>query len=250
VALGRSCVASGANAFTIGDFNVAAGASSVAMGNVSYSPGAEAVALGLRVRAAGPGSVVLGSDAVAIEAATGSFVFGDRSTFTDIVSFIPNQFIVRAAGGVRFYTNAAMTTGVQLAAGGSSWASLSDARMKENFRDVSGEAILASLARLPIREWNYTSQSPSLRHMGPTAQDFRAAFGLGEDERYIGTIDADGVALAAARALGERARALESGEAQLAADNDTLSAMNAALTRSNAALRERIERIERRLERK
>ncbi len=33
------------------------------------------------------------------------------------------------------------------------------------------------------------------------AQDFYAAFGLGEDERYIGTLDADGVALAAIQDL-------------------------------------------------
>jgi hypothetical protein len=33
------------------------------------------------------------------------------------------------------------------------------------------------------------------------AQDFYAAFSLGEDERYIGTLDADGVALAAIQGL-------------------------------------------------
>jgi hypothetical protein len=37
--------------------------------------------------------------------------------------------------------------------------------------------------------------------MGPVAQDFYAAFGLGEDEGHISTIDADGVALAAIQGL-------------------------------------------------
>jgi hypothetical protein len=37
--------------------------------------------------------------------------------------------------------------------------------------------------------------------MGPTAQDFRAAFGLGEDEKHIPNIDSEGVALAAIQAL-------------------------------------------------
>jgi len=32
-------------------------------------------------------------------------------------------------------------------------------------------------------------------------QDFHAAFGLGQDDRYIGALDADGVALAAIQAL-------------------------------------------------
>jgi hypothetical protein len=35
------------------------------------------------------------------------------------------------------------------------------------------------------------------------AQDFRAAFGLGADERHIGTIDESGVALAAIQALAK-----------------------------------------------
>ena len=33
------------------------------------------------------------------------------------------------------------------------------------------------------------------------AQEFRAAFGLGVDDKHISTVDADGVALAAAQAL-------------------------------------------------
>ena len=37
--------------------------------------------------------------------------------------------------------------------------------------------------------------------MGPMAQDFRAAFGLGEDDKHIATVDADGVALAGVQAL-------------------------------------------------
>jgi len=37
--------------------------------------------------------------------------------------------------------------------------------------------------------------------MGPMAQDFSAAFGLGEDPMGISTIDADGVALAAIQGL-------------------------------------------------
>ena len=40
--------------------------------------------------------------------------------------------------------------------------------------------------------------------MGPMAQDFRAAFGLGETEKGISTIDADGVALAAIQGLNAK----------------------------------------------
>ncbi len=250
VALGLSSVASGVNAFTSGNFNLASGQASVALGAAAQAGAQHAVALGLRVRASGLGSVVLGSDAAANAAATGSFVFGDRSTTTDIVSFTPNQFIVRAAGGVGFYTNAATTSGVEMAAGGSSWASLSDARLKENVRDVAGEDILTRLARLPIFEWNYTSQRAGIRHLGPTAQDFKAAFGLGESDRHIDTLDADGVALAAARALADRAAALEATAEALERANDSLREASDAMAHGNEALRRRIERLERRRERR
>ncbi len=40
-----------------------------------------------------------------------------------------------------------------------------------------------------------------MRHVGPMAQDFYAAFRVGEDDRHITSIDEDGVALAAIKAL-------------------------------------------------
>ena len=73
--------------------------------------------------------------------------------------------------------------------------------MKANFMLVDGEAILKRLAALPIETWNYKAQADDVRHMGPMAQDFREAFGLGEDEKHISTVDAQGVALAAIQAL-------------------------------------------------
>jgi len=66
---------------------------------------------------------------------------------------------------------------------------------------VDGQALLLRLAALPIATWNYKAQPGSTRHMGPMAQDFHEAFGLGEDDRYISTVDAEGVALAAIQAL-------------------------------------------------
>ena len=42
------------------------------------------------------------------------------------------------------------------------------------------EAVLRKVVALPIATWNYKSQDAAIRHMGPMAQDFHAAFGLGE----------------------------------------------------------------------
>ena len=66
---------------------------------------------------------------------------------------------------------------------------------------MNGEAILKRLASMPLHTWHYRREAEDVRHIGPTAQDFAAAFGLGDGDRAIATVDADGVALAAIQAL-------------------------------------------------
>ena len=150
--------------------------------------------------------------------AVGTFLFADRSQGTvPYVATAANEFGVRASGGVYLYTNPNLTSGVTLAPNGSSWASLSDANAKENFSDVDGEDLLGKLAAMPVREWNYKAQDAAIRHMGPTAQDFRAAFGLGDFPLRINTIDSDGVTLAGVKALEARTRALADENAALRA---------------------------------
>ena len=83
---------------------------------------------------------------------------------------------------------------------------LSDVNMKEHFSDLRRRGRARRMAAMPVREWSYKAQGAGIRHVGPTAQDFREAFGLGEAPLRISTIDADGVALAAVRALETRRR--------------------------------------------
>lgn len=89
------------------------------------------------------------------------------------------------------------------------YSNLSDRNQKENFNAVDAQELLSFLSEIPVTTWNYVSQSDSIRHMGPMAQDFFAAFGLGEDDKHIGTVDADGVVLAAIQGLLERIERLE-----------------------------------------
>jgi hypothetical protein len=79
----------------------------------------------------------------------------------------------------------------------------SDRNIKENFTQVNPADVLAKVAALPITRWNY-KDDPSAEHIGPVAQDFRAAFGLGSDDKSITTVDADGVALTAIQALNNK----------------------------------------------
>ncbi len=215
-ALGENTTASGDGSTALGGATTASGRFSLAAGLEASAGGQDSVAVGNLVEANGTSSFVLGRLATATTTSPGAFVFGDSSTATRlIVANGANSFTARAAGGVVFYTNAAMTVGVQIAPSGTQWLVFSDVNSKHLFRDLDGEEVLGKLAGMPIREWSYKAQDAAIRHVGPTAQDFRAAFGLGEDPLRIGTLDADGVALAAIQALEARTRALAEENAEL-----------------------------------
>lgn len=84
---------------------------------------------------------------------------------------------------------------------------------------------------MPIQYWNYKEDPSDERHIGPTAQDFQAAFGLNEDdEKYISSIDLQGVALAAIQGLNEK--------------NEKLKEQNAELHTKLASLEERLSALE------
>jgi hypothetical protein len=118
---------------------------------------------------------------------------------------------------------------VTLAANGGSWGSLSDRAAKRNLVPVDERRLLRRLNRVPISRWSYKSQKASIRHLGPMAQDFRTAFGLGEDSKHIDTIDSEGVALAAIQGLYRQNQALQR-------QNRTLNARLAKLERAVAKL--------------
>ncbi len=136
------------------------------------------------------------------------------------------QLNLWAPGGTRVFSSVAQTSGVQVAAGGGSWTSISDRNMKEAFQPVDPLEILEKVASLPITTWNYKTQDASIRHIGPMAQDFYAAFGVGETDTGIATIDADGVALAAIQGVN---RKLEEEVAELKARIERLEALIAGM---------------------
>ena len=78
----------------------------------------------------------------------------------------------------------------------------SDRNAKENFSPVDAKAVLEKVSGLPITRWSF-KELPGTEHVGPMAQDFHAAFGVGADDKHISTVDADGVALAAIQGLHE-----------------------------------------------
>jgi hypothetical protein len=84
-----------------------------------------------------------------------------------------------------------------------SYTTTSDRNVKENFTEIDPQAVLARVAVLPITEWSFKVDTAT-RHIGPMAQDFYAAFGVGPDDKHIATVDEEGVALAAIQGLNQK----------------------------------------------
>jgi hypothetical protein len=222
----------------------------VAIGQNNWSDGDAAVAIGYTSTADADYSMAFGYRA-STNGHTGAKVFGDASTTDSIEAVANNEFAVRAAGGYRFRTNATLTTGCNLPAGSGVFSCASSRLLKDHFVDVDGEDVLARIRRVPVTTWSYTGEEGGVRHMGPFAEDFRAAFGLGTDAVTIGHLDISGVTFAGVQALDARTVQLQStvdGQAReigaLRAENETLRAANAAMAARDAEMEARIARLE------
>lgn len=214
VAMGYGTRASGTNATAFGFGCTAAQASAFAAGESNTASGAASVALGYHAHT---------------NARQGSFVFSDRSSIDTLRAGVNHSANWRTSGGFRIFSSSNLSTGVTLQSGASVsnwgqanaviststgamlttsgvWQNASDVNRKHLFEPVVSEEILQKLAGLEIQRWSYLVDDAKIKHIGPTAQDFQAAFGLGNDNLSIGTVDADGVALVAVQALEARTR--------------------------------------------
>ena len=322
---GNRAIASGESSVAQGSFNTAAGVQSVVLGgNGSTALGFASMVFGgidacagannswaggkyAKVRPpAGTGADPVGDGCDGVPNAPtangdiGTFIWADStSSQEEFVSTGPNQFAIRARGGVRLseetsqYFGAAtrqmlnlhnqnygigvqgstlyQRTNTQFAwfrdgvhsdsaldpgSGGAlmmtlgtntgtpvgvaraqQFVNVSDRRAKTGFAPVDPVDVLARVLELPISEWSYKTATAE-RHLGPMAQDFHAAFGLGGDDRTIATVDADGVALAAIQGLN----------AKLEAENAALRAQDRELRESLDAMRAELDALRLRLE--
>ena len=232
---------------------LASGIATIAAGNGAKATADYSAAVGNNVTASGHSSTALGtvttasgqfSTAMGIRSSTngkqGAFAYGDASTTGNgdavVTANADNEFVVRAAGGFRFRTSADLSTGCDLPAGSGVFDCTSSRRLKTGFESIDSEHLLSTLRGLPVTRWSYIAEGTGVRHLGPFAEEFHAAFGLGTNETSIGVLDIAGVGLAAAKALEERTR--------------TLVAENAELRRENAAILERLSRLEAAMQRR
>ena len=164
-----------------------------------------------------------------------SMTFGRDLKYTN--SKFPSMCFAVAEGGGASITNSSGASIFSVDGNGNmtlagSLSQSSDREVKENFEAISTQSVLETLASIPVTKWNYIGSEAT--HMGPMAQDFWQAFGLGQGETTISTVDADGIALASIQALYANQQAM-AGELE-------------ALREYNAALNERVERLETLLE--
>jgi hypothetical protein len=194
-----------ASAIAGGGFNEALGSYSTVGGGVENNAGGlnSTIPGGYQNIANGNYSFAAGRSARS--ANTGSFVWGSSNIGDTTRSPLDYSVTFRCQGGARFYTAASgTTTGVGLAPGGGAWANLCDKNQKRFHGNVNTCEVLQKITTLPLHLWSYKTQVASIKHIGPTAQDFYAAFGLGDEETSITTVDPDGVLLAAVQELAKQ----------------------------------------------
>jgi hypothetical protein len=182
-----------------GDSNAASGLSSTVTGGTANTASGQysIVAGGESNTAGGAYSFAAGQNAVATD--SGSFLWC-ASGGTQCGSAGTNSFEVAVYGPIVFY-DGPNGAGCNLSAGGGSWNCSSDRNLKDNIVPIDSRSVLEHVAHLPITQWKMKAEPTGRKHIGPMAQDFYAAFGLGDSDRYIALGDGQGVALAAVQAL-------------------------------------------------
>jgi hypothetical protein len=120
------------------------------------------------------------------------------------------------------------------------WVNASSSKsLKTDFDDVDVNAVLDKVMRLPITTWRYKQGEGTIRHIGPMAEDFWAAFRVGYGEWTIADLDARGVALAAIQGLNAKVdRGRAAFEARWAEKNAKLESQQRRITELEAHLKE------------
>jgi hypothetical protein len=109
----------------------------------------------------------------------------------------------------------------------------SDLNLKKDIVPV-GREVLAKLAAVPISTWKFKTGDDVL-HMGPMAQDFAAAFGLGIDDKHVSPNDMAGVSLAAVQGLDQIVKEKEEEIAELKGRIEKLEKLVQGLAHNQAA---------------
>jgi hypothetical protein len=125
-----------------------------------------------------------------------TFIWSDYAVGPTVIPVQPsgnNQFLVRATGGVAFYTASDLAYGVSLGPGDYAWNSIFPALTARNSRDVDGSDILDKIEQLSVKRFSADGET---EHISPSPEDFNRLFEVGGADNQISMQDQSGVALA------------------------------------------------------
>jgi hypothetical protein len=178
--------------------NAASGFASTVAGGINTASGSTSTVPGGYSNLAS-GDISFAAGFVAHATDSGSFVWCQQNGSL-CSSSGTNSFVVSVNGPIYFY-DGPNGQGCYLSAGSGSWTCSSDRNLKDNIVSIDPRSVLDRVAQMPISQWSMKADSAGHKHIGPMAQDFYAAFGLGDTDKYIAQGDAQGVALASIQGL-------------------------------------------------
>jgi hypothetical protein len=202
ISIGQNAYTNGANSIAIGGGSSATqaqGASSISVGYRANSNATNSIAIGYIAQAQGSNNVAIGSSVTNNDANT--VAIGNSSVTTSRLNGASGTSYALVVG-----TGSSNGNGAYLSKSGT-WTNVSDRNKKDNITAVDYNEILEKVANLEITQWRYKGTEDY--HIGPMAQDFHEAFGLGVNNTSISTVDPAGVALASVKALNEKVKAQE-----------------------------------------
>lgn len=128
-----------------------------------------------------------------INGVSGCFLASDNSTGNMTIT-TAQSYTTRYSGGYALFSSsgAVPTTGVILAPGSSSWASVCDRNKKENLVLLNSSDIMDRISQLPLYKYNYIGNPSQCKNMGPMAQDWHDLFPCEQCTRETEIVEPDG----------------------------------------------------------
>ena len=145
-----------------------------------------------------------------------------------------------STAAIRVGTNTSNGNGAFLSPTGN-WTNASSRTFKDAFASIDPVNVLEKLVAMPVKTWFYKGAHADGLHMGPVAEDFASTFGLGSNEKYIGSVDESGVAFAAIQGLNHK---MEAKARQMQTENTALKQQNSKLQSSLDAVVARLDKLE------
>lgn len=240
----NNTVLSGSDYASIGGgrLNDASGTYATVPGGLANEAGGESAFAAGQYAAAEDDNAFVWNDGSGATDGSGSQTDQFSSSTSDSTSSVVGSSTVnvKTTGGIRIITTGDNSAVTWIPGGSAGWSSNSSRGEKTNIEPVDPQAVLDGVTELDVSTWEYAHRDgggQGMRHMGPMAEEFHAAFDVGASDTGINSINADGVAFAAIQGLTQK---LEEKDDRIETQTERIDDLEA----ENEQLRERLAAIE------